>query len=90
MIRRGRPKGYVMSEESRAKTGVTKTGQMHSVRTKRKIARSVRAFFKTEEGQEQIVRTTAFMIGFWNSIEGIEFRTDLSESMKEYYDTHFR
>ncbi len=90
MARRGRPKGYLMSEESKTKTSVSKTGQIHSTKTKKKIAKGVKNFFKSEKGQEQIARTKEFMSGFWNSYEGIEFRENLSEIMKDYYDTNFR
>ncbi len=90
MARRGRPKGYLMSEESKAKTSDTRTGHTHSTKTKKRIGKGLKNFFKSEKGQEQIARTKEFMSGFWNSYDGIEFRENLSEIMKEYYDTNFR
>ena len=52
--RRGRPTGYRMSEESKAKTSKTKTGYVHDEKTKKKIAASVTKYWKNKKAEEEI------------------------------------
>jgi len=84
--RRGRPTGYVMSKESKNQISETKTGQQHTFKTRRKIAKSVKKYFKTEAGQVQIARMSEFLTDIWSSPEGLKFK----KSMREYYDTWYR
>lgn len=84
--RRGRPTGFKLSEESKAKISKSKTGQTHTPKTRRKISKSVRFYFKTPKGRAQRAKTAAFMIDFWNSPEGMEYRLSLGDSMKSYYE----
>jgi hypothetical protein len=84
--RRGRPTGYVMSKKTKNQISETKTGQQHTLKTRRKISKSVKEYFKTDAGKAQTVRMTAFMVDIWTSKEGLKFK----KSMKEYYDTWYR
>lgn len=88
--RRGRPTGYVMSKESKNQISETKTGQRHPLKTRRKISKSVKKYFKTDAGKAQAVKTSAFMNDFWSSVGGLEFKGSLSKTMKEYYNTWYR
>lgn len=88
--RRGRPTGYIMSEESKAQISTTKTGQHHTPKTRRKIARSVKKYFKTPEGKAHSKRMSIYLNDFWSSSEGLDFRESLGESMRDYYDIWYR
>ena len=44
--RRGRPSGYKLSEESKARISKSKTGQIHSTKTKEKIRNTLLNYFK--------------------------------------------
>ena len=89
MAKRGRPMGHKLSEESKQKISVTKTGQMHEQQTRVKISESLKKYFKTPAGIAQREKTSLFLSGFWNSQGGIEFRNSLSQSMRQYYSDHF-
>jgi len=90
MLKRGRPLGHKLSEESKQKISESKTGQQHDRKTKKKISKSLLRYFKTEAGQTQREKTSLYLSSFWNSEEGRTFRESLSQSMSQYYDEHFR
>lgn len=79
-----------MSEESKAKTSASKTGQKHKPKTRRKISRSMKKYFRTPTGKAQAERTAMFISGFWNSAEGLEYRESLGQSMRDYYEEHYK
>jgi len=95
---RGRPKGYKMSIESKAKISVTKTGQPHSAATKAKIAASVVEYFDNNPtpsmlakdkrlmcmGKPQVFKALN-MMNFWHA--NPEFRQLMSVRMKEWHAT---
>jgi uncharacterized protein YjiK len=90
MAKRGRPEGYHLSMESRQKISVTKTGQVHEDKTKRKISKSLLKYFKTPEGIAQREKTSLFFTGFWESNDGYFFKNILGQSMRNYYNEHFK
>lgn len=90
MSKRGRPLGHKLSEESKLKISESKTGQVHSRKTKRKISKSLLSYFKTEIGQMQSKKTSLYLSSFWGSEEGLAFRENLSQSMSQHYNEHFR
>jgi hypothetical protein len=73
MAKRGRPEGHQLSMESRQKISMSKTGQVHEHKTKRKISKSLLKYFKTPEGVAQRERASLFLTGFWTSDEGYFF-----------------
>ena len=89
MTKRGRPLGHKLSEESKQKISISKTGQIHNKKTKIKISKSLKKYFNTPEGIAQREKTSLFLNGFWNSTEGVSFRESLSQSMRQYYTDHF-
>jgi len=53
MRKRGRPVGTKLSEETKRKISTSKTGFVHSVKTKEKIAASVRKYYKLKDKGER-------------------------------------
>jgi hypothetical protein len=88
--KRGRPKGYKLSDDSKAKISASKTGQQHKEETKEQIAESVRKYYKTPEGLAMRQKMHEFGVSFWNSEEGKSLRGNLSKGMKTHYDKYFR
>lgn len=90
MAKRGRPVGHKLSEATKQQISMTKTGQLHKPKTRRKISKTLKKYYSSPEGILQREKTRAFLTGFWSSDEGYVFRETLGNSMKEYYDEHFR
>ena len=90
MAKRGRPFGHKLSDKSKQKISESKTGQVHDRKTKKKISKSLIRYFKSDAGRAQKEKTSLYLSSFWNSDEGIDFRENLSQSMSQYYDHHFR
>ena len=52
MAKRGRPKGTVLSEETKQKISEARRGSKHSDATKAKISNTLKGYFKTPEGEK--------------------------------------
>lgn len=90
MAKRGRPKGHKLSEESKQKISVSKTGYIHSGRTKKKISKSLKKYFRSPAGIEQREKNILYLNSYWTSEEGQHFKESLGKSMSKYYDENFR
>lgn len=88
--RRGRPTGHRLSEESKRKISISKTGLLHNEKTKKRISKGLKKYFKSPEGIAQKEKTSLFVRTFWLTNEGKEIRGMLSVSMQEHYNNHFR
>jgi len=72
IIRRGRPKGYVCSDETRAKISKSRTGQRHTEATKKTISKGVRGGTKTAIPLDILLSmdlskaSTFFQNRYWN------------------------
>ena len=51
MAKRGRPKGYKLSEVSKKQISISKTGCIHSEDARRKISESLKAYFASPKGK---------------------------------------
>jgi conjugal transfer/entry exclusion protein len=85
MAKRGRPLGFKLSEESKAKISKSKTGQLHDEETKEKISDSVRAYFQTPEGIAQREKTSVCYTNFWASAQGKVIAKLISRGLKKHY-----
>lgn len=85
MANRGRPKGYKLSEDSKKQISETKTGQKHTLKTKKKIAKSIRAYFSSAAGLAQRHKLKTAYTGFWSSDTGQEIRQVISEGLHQHY-----
>jgi hypothetical protein len=59
-------------------------------RDRKRNGKRMKAYFKTPEGIAQANRLKRYMRAFWSSPAGEEFKLELGDSMKDYYDDHFR
>ena len=66
----GRPKGYRLSAESKAKISVAKTGQHHSEETKKKISAGVLKIHETGAPIEIIMKTDLSECGTFKNSHG--------------------
>ena len=85
--RPGRPLGFKLTEESKGKIRESRLGQTHDERTKRKISKSIKRYFKTPEGRAQLARCSYCASNKWrkflNSDNGKEHLDKIRAMQRE-------
>lgn len=86
---RGRPLGFRLSEESKNQISETRTGQKHSLQTRRKIARSVERYFQTPIGKairkKQSEMWSVMMTDKWHKFLGSKESEKYSKEFSELW-----
>ena len=85
-VKRGRPQGYKLSEESKDKIRQSRIGQIHDNEIKIKISNSLKRYFKTEEGKKAIAEMSVRWKAFYKTDEGCNYRNERSLIMKELWN----
>jgi hypothetical protein len=87
MANRGRPVGYQLSEESKDKIRNGRMGTRHSQKTRDKISKSLKKYFKTPAGQMALelhkLRFSEFMKDRWANFAKTD---DFKGYCKEFSD----